>query len=212
MAARVVIAQLVLSAIPAYVMQGCKLPTHILNNLDKISRNFVWGSTEEHKKLHMVGWGKVTKPKCRGGLVIQEARGRNLTLAAKLCWRMENLKSGGWADMLRKKYMAGLARKPKAHTRAWNAVKIGRSICEKGSKWTVGRNSSLSFWNDKWLNIGTIRSLIEGPLNKGESEVCIKEVTMDMGWELTNLSFVFPEHIIKVVRATPLRRYVAGGS
>ena len=54
MAARVVIAQLVLSAIPAYVMQGCKLPTHILNNLDKISRNFVWGSMEDHRKLHMV--------------------------------------------------------------------------------------------------------------------------------------------------------------
>ena len=89
--------------------------------------------------------GKVTKPKRRGGLGIQEARGRNLTLAAKLCWRMENSKSGGWADALRKTYMSRLARKPKAHTRAWNAVKIGRSICEKGSKWTVGCNSPLRF-------------------------------------------------------------------
>ena len=93
----------------------------------------------------MVRWGKVTKPKCRRGLGIQEARGRNLTLAAKLCWRMENSKSGGWADALRKTYMSGLARKPKAHTRAWNAVKIGRSICEKGSKWIVGCNSPLRF-------------------------------------------------------------------
>ena len=70
--------------------------------------------------------------------------------------------------------MVGHARKSKAHTRAWNAVKIGRNICVKGSKWTVGYNSLLSFWNDKWLNIGTIRPLIEGPLNQGESEVCIK--------------------------------------
>ena len=55
MAGRVVIAQSILSAIPAYVMKGCMLPTQILNNLDKVSRNFVWGSTEDHKKLHMVG-------------------------------------------------------------------------------------------------------------------------------------------------------------
>ena len=136
---------------------------------------------EDHKKLHMVGWGKFIKPKCRGGLGIQEARGRNLTLAAKLCWRMENSKSGGWADVLGKKYMTRHARKPKAHTRTSNAVKIGSSICEKGSKWIVGCNSSLSFWNDKWLNIGTIRSLIEGPLNLGESEVCIGEVIMNTG-------------------------------
>ena len=105
---------------------------------------------------------------------------------------MENSKNGGWADVLRKKYMTGYAKKPKAHTRAWNAVKIGSSIYEKGSKWIVGCNSSLSFWNDKWLNIGTIRSLIKGPLNLGESEVCIREVIMNTGWVLANLSFCFP--------------------
>ena len=59
MASRVVIAQSVLSAIPTYVMQGCMFLTRILNNLDKVSRNFVWGSTEDHKKLHMVCLGKI---------------------------------------------------------------------------------------------------------------------------------------------------------
>ena len=171
------------------------LPTRILNNLDKVNKNFVWGSTKDHKKLHMVCWKKVTKPKCRRGLGIQEARGRNLTQAAKLCWQMENSKNGGWADVLRKKYMAGSASKPKAYIRAWKAVKIGRNIYVKGSKWTVGYNSLLSFWNDKWLNIGTIRSLIESPLNQGESEVCIKDVITNNGWDLSNLSFVFPNYI-----------------
>ena len=54
MASRVVIAQSILLEILAYVMQGCMLPTRILNNLDKVSRNFVWGSMEDHRKLHMV--------------------------------------------------------------------------------------------------------------------------------------------------------------
>ena len=30
---------------------------------------------------------------------------------------------------------------------------------------------------------------------------------MNNGWDLTNLSFVFPKHILKAVRATPLRRF-----
>ena len=68
-------------------------------------------------------------------------------------------------------------------------------------------NDPLSFWNDNWLNIGTIKPLIEGSLNQGESEVCIKEVTTNNGWDLTNLSFVFPKHILKAVRATLLRRF-----
>lgn len=89
---------------------------------------------------------------------------------------MENSKTGGWVDVLRKKYRSGSATINKAHTRTWNAVSKGRDICLKGSKWTMGCNSPLSFWNDKWLNIGTMGSLIEGPLNRGESEVCIKDV------------------------------------
>lgn len=41
MVGRVVMAKTILSAIPAYVMQGCILPTRVLNNLDKVNRNFV---------------------------------------------------------------------------------------------------------------------------------------------------------------------------
>lgn len=89
MAGRVVLTQSVTSAIPSYLMQGCFLPTRILNGLDRLNRNFIWGSTNEQGKMHMVCWEKVTKPKDRGGLGIQSAKGRNLTLAAKLCWRME---------------------------------------------------------------------------------------------------------------------------
>ena len=41
MVGRVVIAQAILSTIPAYMMQECMLLTHILNNLYKVSKYFV---------------------------------------------------------------------------------------------------------------------------------------------------------------------------
>ena len=65
---RVVLSQAVISATPAYVMQGCILPQRVLSSIDKINRNFVWGSTNEVKRMHMVSWKKITKPKARGGL------------------------------------------------------------------------------------------------------------------------------------------------
>ena len=85
-------------------MQGCMLPSKVLNSLDKINRNFLWGSTDLAKKMHMVNRKKVTKPGAKGGLGLQEAKGRNLTLATKLCWRMHNYRGAGWAEVLRKKY------------------------------------------------------------------------------------------------------------
>ena len=85
-------------------MQGCMLPSKVLNSLDKINRNFLWGSTDLAKKMHMVNRKKVTKPRAKGGLGLQEAKGRNLTLATKLCWRMHNYRGAGWAEVLCKKY------------------------------------------------------------------------------------------------------------
>ena len=60
----------VMSAIPNYVMQGEALCIHLCKKLDKINRDFLWGSTREKKKLHLVGWSKIIKPKEEGGLRI----------------------------------------------------------------------------------------------------------------------------------------------
>ena len=47
----------VMSAIPNYVMQREALPIHLCEKLDKTNRDFLWGSTRDKKKLHLVGWG-----------------------------------------------------------------------------------------------------------------------------------------------------------
>ena len=65
---RTVLVKSVMSAIPNYVMQGEALLIHLCKKLDKINRDFLWGS--EKKKLHLVGWSKIIKPKEKGGLWI----------------------------------------------------------------------------------------------------------------------------------------------
>ena len=77
-----------MSAIPNHVMQGAALPNHLCDKLDKINRNFLWGSTNEKRKMHLVGWEKIIRPKEEGGLGIQPARAKNVALLAKLNWRM----------------------------------------------------------------------------------------------------------------------------
>lgn len=76
-AGRVVLTQLVLSAIPVYVMQGTMLPTKTLEAIDRVSRNFVWRSSVEKRKLHTVSWAKITRPKKEGGLGLIAAKPKN---------------------------------------------------------------------------------------------------------------------------------------
>lgn len=41
-------------------------------------------------------------------------------------------------------------------------------VISQGIKWKVGENSNLNFWHDKWLLVGNVRSMIEGPLRRDE--------------------------------------------
>ena len=79
----------VMNVIPNYVMQGAALPAYLCDKLDRINRDFLWGSTKKKKekrrrRLHLVGWNKVVRPKEEGGLGIQVARSKNIALLAKL--------------------------------------------------------------------------------------------------------------------------------
>lgn len=52
-----------------YTMQTVLLPQSICDILDKLNRNFLWGSTDDKGKVHLVNWDQVTRQKESGGLV-----------------------------------------------------------------------------------------------------------------------------------------------
>ena len=121
MAGRLILTKAVISAIPSYTLKGCILPSRIHADLDKISMNFLWGSTEDKKKFRMIGWNKVTKPKNRGGLGLHAAKERNTTLAAKLCWTMKGESSELWFKVLKHKYKRRSISSKAPKSRSWKA-------------------------------------------------------------------------------------------
>ena len=54
-AARTILVQASSSTIPAYVMQCNAFLGKLLDNIDKVNRNFLWGSLKSVKKMHWVG-------------------------------------------------------------------------------------------------------------------------------------------------------------
>ncbi|KAK7825178.1 putative ribonuclease h protein [Quercus suber] len=119
---------------------------------------------------------------------------------------MNRCKDAGWAKVLHKKYQCRRQTKSSRQSRVWAAVEKGKVICDQGAKWTIGSHSSLRFWHDKWLNIGTLRSLVEGPLTSGEDNLMIKDVTANGSWDLHLLSVPLSPFILNAIQATTLRR------
>ena len=104
LAGQAILIQASSSTIPSYVMQGIYLPRRILDGIDWVNRNFMSGSTETTRKIHWIGWQKVKKPKEEGGLGLQEVKGKNTALLAKLNWRFHTEEDALWVRVLKRKY------------------------------------------------------------------------------------------------------------
>lgn len=63
MADKHAIAKSSLSSVPSHVMSYIRIPKRITKTIDKIIRDFIWGSTGEKRKMHLINWKTVTKSK-----------------------------------------------------------------------------------------------------------------------------------------------------
>ena len=106
-AGRVTLTKSVLSSIPVHTMSTIMLPQSTLDRLDRLARNFPWGSSSDRRKLHLVAWDKVCQQKNEGGLGIRRSKKMNKALIAKVGWRVMNNEHSLWAQVVRKKYSVG---------------------------------------------------------------------------------------------------------
>lgn len=86
LAGRITLTKSVLSSIPIHMMTTIALPQSTLEKLDQMSRTFLWGSSPEKKKQHLIAWDKVCLPKADGGLGIRLSKPMNQELLAKVGW------------------------------------------------------------------------------------------------------------------------------
>ncbi|CAN1175298.1 Putative ribonuclease H protein At1g65750 [Linum perenne] len=104
LAGRVTLAQAVLSAIPAYVMQTAVLPVATCEAIDRKIKNFVWGSSDEARKVHLVAWETVCTPKEEGELGLKSARFLNRAYMNKLAFKFLQEPEKLWVKVLQSKY------------------------------------------------------------------------------------------------------------
>ena len=90
MAGRITLAQSALASGLSYIMQTTKIPVSICNKIDKICRNFFWGGSDDKKKLHLVRWENICKPKRMGRFEFRKVKQMNEAFLMKLGWSLIN--------------------------------------------------------------------------------------------------------------------------
>ncbi|XP_075640276.1 uncharacterized protein LOC142612031 [Castanea sativa] len=111
-----------------------------------------------------------------------------------------------WVRVLSHKYQGQRSRpinllKTTSCSSTWAGIKKGEAVVSKGAKRVAGKDSGLSLWFDKWLDKGTLRSRISGPLNR-EEEVRLRDISRFLCWNWEGISFSFPKEIFMEIKAT----------
>lgn len=63
-----------------FSLQTTKLPTGMVNKIETTSRKFVWGNDGEERRINLVSWEKLCKPKEYGRLGLRRLKEMNEAL------------------------------------------------------------------------------------------------------------------------------------
>lgn len=110
--------QAVLSSIPIY-----KMPTWVVQTVEKLMRDFLWEGMDDGKIRHLVNWEVVGSSKTNGGLGVTPLKARNAALCAKWVWCFPNEPNSLWHRVIKSIY--GMS------SNRWDANFVSRGSCRK---------------------------------------------------------------------------------
>jgi hypothetical protein len=212
MAGRLTLLQAVNASIPIYAMQTAKLPISTCDSLDKLNRDFLWGDSDGKKKIHLVKWDTVCKPKAAGGLGIKKTMTMNRAMLAKTGWRILQQDEGLWCSIFKLKYLNSNSllnpsyQKPALCSSTWSSICFGASLLRQGLYWRIGNGESAHFWTDNWSGCGTLCNFALDPSIIDEA-LLVHDFWVKNEWDETLLYACLPSDIVTQILCIPLSCY-----
>ncbi|XP_021992073.1 uncharacterized protein LOC110888879 [Helianthus annuus] len=86
-AGRLTLAKSVLGSLPSYYLSLFAAPKSIIERIEKIRRNFVWGISASGRKMRWIRWEFLLKARKKGGMGLGGIKSFNLAMLTKWWWR-----------------------------------------------------------------------------------------------------------------------------
>ncbi|XP_062080841.1 uncharacterized protein LOC133785636 [Humulus lupulus] len=98
----------ILLGIRSYWMSIFLLPQSVTLEIDRLCRNFLWGSKGNRSKLHFIAWDHVCLSKSLGGIGFKEGLKWNKVVLAKYVWALSSKQDLIWVKWVNKIYLKGM--------------------------------------------------------------------------------------------------------
>ncbi|EOY19102.1 Uncharacterized protein TCM_043834 [Theobroma cacao] len=138
--ARLTLIRSVLSFLPIYLLQVLKPLACVIEKIEILFNNFMWGDFTEGKRIHWTPWQKITWPTFEGGLDIRNISNVVEAFGMKIWWRFKSCNSL-WARFMRVKYCVGQVPryvKPRIHdSQTWKRMLVSCLVTEQHMRWRI---------------------------------------------------------------------------
>ncbi|RVW35151.1 BTB/POZ and MATH domain-containing protein 4 [Vitis vinifera] len=128
----------------------------VVNRLEKLQRDFLWGGDSLERKVHLINWEVVCTQREKGGLGIRKIDSLNKALLGKWVWRFAVENDNLWRLMIGVKYGQeefGWRTKEARGTYGvgvWKEIMKEAKWCWENIKFKVGKGTRVKFWSDQW--------------------------------------------------------------
>ncbi|KAJ8447832.1 hypothetical protein Cgig2_015195 [Carnegiea gigantea] len=172
-------------------MQTAKLPRSLCDDIDRKSRRFLWGGTENHRGVHKVSWETITKPEEEGGLG----------------WRLLTERNSLWSRVLQAKYCQGrcdvsMVSPAKEASNAWRGITENFKNVQRGAQFEVGNGGTTLFWQHSWaLHQPLITHALSEVMPHEKARTVAEYWDAASGWSWEQFDAYLPGNILQTMKS-----------
>ena len=174
------------------------MPQKVCARLERIQRQFLWGGTDNVKKISLVKWATVCTDKRKGGIRIKSYSNMNKALLNKWSWRFANDRKSLWRRVISCKFGESSGGWHTGDLRGgygtslWKEIRKECLSFSQSSVFALGGGRRINFWKDVWCSgkalCARFPSLFNLALNKEARVAYIWESGVGVGgWSPTFL-------------------------
>ena len=180
---RLTLLKSILSSLPIYYLSLFTIPVAMADKLERIQRNFLWGSLEECFKHSLMAWEKACSPLEIGGLGVRKLVHFNQDLLGKWLWRFGQEGTHLWQRVIATKYGKGQGGWNTKVCRRANGSGLWRGINDSWERFSkhlalvMGDGSRIHFWHDRWVGDTSLKMLYPQLYAcSNDKEACISDL------------------------------------
>lgn len=119
-------------------------------------RDFIWGTTANARKCHLVACSAICRPTEEGGLGFRNLRVLNEAYMMKLGWQTLEFPNKLWVRIMKAKYGCGPQAMPHfaPHhhcSRTWKGIVTAWPLISSNLRWVLRNGLGVQFWKDHWI-------------------------------------------------------------